>query len=138
MPRRSNNSLPVAYIGPGPRRLEPPPDMAEGSLERRLFMETVASVAADHFSAEDAILVAEYARSAALAQRASQELAAFSTVGDRASPWLEVHSAAVRSLDRLAVRLRLGPRARQPNTRRRPGTGQARPSAYDVLLRDRT
>jgi hypothetical protein len=109
--------------------------MAEGSLERRLFMETVTSVAADHFAAEDAILLAEYARTAALAQRASQELAACATVGDRASPWLEVHSAAVRTLDRLAVRLRLGPRARQPHQRR--GAGQARPSVYDALLGDR-
>jgi hypothetical protein len=138
MPRRSANALSVVSIGPGLRRLQPPADMTEGSLERRLFVETVSSVAPDHFAAEDGILLAEYVRTAALAQRASTELAACATAGDRVSPWLEVHSAAVRSLDRLAMRLRLGPRARQPTTQRRPGTGQVQPSAYDVLLRDRT
>jgi hypothetical protein len=137
MPRRSASKLSIVAIGPGLRRLQPPPDMTEGSLERRLFTETVSSVAADHFAAEDGILLAEYVRTAALAQRASTELAACATVGDRASPWLEVHATAVRSLDRLAMRLRLGPRARQPTTQR-PGTGQAQPSAYDTLLRDRT
>jgi hypothetical protein len=138
MPRRSSNALSTVAIGPGLRRLQPPSDMAEGSLERQLFLETVSSVAADHFAAEDGVLVAEYARTAALAQRASTELAACATVGDRASPWLEVHATAVRSLDRLAMRLRLGPRARQPTAQRRPGTGRAQPSAYDALLRDPT
>jgi hypothetical protein len=133
LPRRSAASLSVTAFNPGLQRLLPPTDMQSGSLERRLFLETVSSVAAVHFAAEDGILLAEYARTAALAQRASSELAACATMGDRASPWLEVHSAAVRSLDRLAVRLRLGPRARQPNNQRRPGTGQAPPSAYDML-----
>jgi integrase len=82
--------------------------MTEGSLERRIFIETVAAVPPDHFAAEDAVLLAEYVRVAALARRASEELAVSATAGDRPSPWPEVHSQAVRSLDRLAVRLRLG------------------------------
>jgi hypothetical protein len=53
MPRRSTAALSIAHVGPGLRRLEPPPDMTEGSLERRLFLETVSSVVAHHFAAED-------------------------------------------------------------------------------------
>ena len=66
MPRQSQASLTVAAFSPGPRRLEPPAEFVEGSIERAIFLETAASVA-------------------------SEELAAAAVVGDRPSPWLEVY-----------------------------------------------
>ena len=53
-------------------------------------------------------MVAEYARTAALAQRASEELAASAVVGSMPSPWLAVHGSAVRSMATLLTR-RMGP-----------------------------
>ena len=50
----------------GAHRLDPPAEFAEGSLERGLWAETVASVPHDHFAPEDRVLLAEYARTAAL------------------------------------------------------------------------
>jgi hypothetical protein len=75
MPRRSNASLTIASFMPGLKRVEPPPELSEGSVERAIFIETVASVPPEHFAPEDRVLLAEYARTAALARRASEELA---------------------------------------------------------------
>ena len=52
-------------------------------------------------------MVAEYARTAALARRASEELAASAVVGSMPSP-LAVHGSAVRSMATLLTR-RMGP-----------------------------
>jgi hypothetical protein len=131
MPRRSNASLTIAAFSPGPRRLEPPPELSEGSVERAIFIETVASVTPQHFAPEDRVLLAEYARTAALARRASEELAISPTIGDRASPWLEVHRVAAKTMMALTVRLRIGARSR--NNHPRSDKGQPSPSAYDML-----
>jgi hypothetical protein len=116
---------------PGGRRvLEPPREFAEGSIERAIFVETVLSVPDDHFAPEDSVLLAEYCRSAALARRASEELAASAVSGSTPSPWLAVHSSAVRSVALLSTRLRLGPRSRSHNIRK--GKPTLPPSYYDL------
>ena len=82
---------------PGGRRgLEPPSEFAEGSIERQIFVETALSVPDDHFAPEDRVLLAEYCRSAALAKRASEELAVGAVAGNHPSPWLAVHASAWR------------------------------------------
>jgi hypothetical protein len=118
---------------PGGRRvLEPPPDLSSGSIECEIFKATVAAVPPDHFTAEDVTLLAEYARTAALARRASEELAVSAVAGSMPSPWLAVHGSAVRSVALLSIRLRLGPRSRSHNVRKaKPG---APPSYYDMMI----
>ena len=125
---RSTASLTIAVIGL--RRLDPPVEFAGGSLEGRIFVETVMSVPADHFAPEDRALLAECRRAAALAQRASEELAAGAVVGSMPSPWLAVHGSAVRSVALLSTRLRLGPRSRSHYTRK--GKPVSAPSYYDL------
>jgi hypothetical protein len=88
-----------------------------GEIEAAIFRQTVASVPYEHFSAEDLGLLCAYSRAMALERRASDELAACATIGDQASPWLDVYGTAVRAVSTYAVRLRLGPKARRPNTR---------------------
>ena len=125
--------MPSLTLFPGGRRvLEPPPEFSADGVECRIFVETVASVPADHFAAEDRVLLAEYARTAALARRASEELAVSAVAGAMPSPWLAVHASAVRSMALLSTRLRLGPRSRTHNVRKaKPG---APPSYYDTMV----
>jgi hypothetical protein len=131
MPRHSNASLTIAAFTPGLKRLEPPPELAEGSVERAIFIETVASVPAGHFAAEDRVLLAEYARTAALARRASEELAVGAVVGGQASPWLTVHQSATKTMLALSVRLRIGARSRATTTR--TAKASAAPSYYELM-----
>lgn len=129
MPRQSQGALTLAHIGL--RQLEPPAEFTEGSMERAIFKATIASVPSNHFQPEDTVLLAAYCRAASLERRASEELAAGGIVGDRASPWLAVYAEAVRALSTLTIRLRLGPKARQPD-RRRTAKASAPPSYYEL------
>jgi hypothetical protein len=97
-----------------------------------VFRQTVAAVPEGHFAPEDTVLLAAFARSAALERRASEELQIAAVSGRSPSPWVAVHTAAVNSLVRLSGRLRLGPRGRDPANRRRARTG-AQPSYYDQM-----
>lgn len=134
MPTRSQPSLNVTAFSPGRRRLEPPPEL--GEVETEIFRMTVAGVPLEHFSPEDAPLLSAYCRACVLERHAAEELAACAVVGTVPSPWLSVHASAVRSLSTLAMRLRLGPRARDHHTRTTKA-GLA-PSAYDLLPWERT
>jgi phage terminase small subunit len=130
LPRRSSASLTVAAFAPDRRRLEPPPEL--GGLEAEIFRQTVASVPASHFQPEDLVLLCAYARAAAMGQRAAEEVAARPTIGDRPSPFVDIHSQAIRSLTQLTVRLRLGPRSRDPN-HQRTAKVKASQSYYDQI-----
>jgi phage terminase small subunit len=124
----SRDSL-VLLPGVGRRTLEPPADL--GEIEAVIFRQVVASVAHEHFTAEDLGLLCAYCRALALERRASDELAA-AAVGSLQA-WLPVYSAAVRAVSTLSVRLRLGPKSRHPNKVRRPGKmPPSRPSYYDL------
>ena len=74
-----------------------------------------------------------YARGAALERRASEELMASVTVGNAPLPWLTVHAGMVRSLTQLTLRLRLGPRSREPNYRRHAAKSRPPSSYYDLM-----
>jgi phage terminase small subunit len=130
LPRRSSAALTIASFAPGLKRLEPPPEL--GGVELDIFRQTVASVPASHFQPEDLVLLCAYARAAAMAQRAAEEVAARPTIGDRPSPLVDIHSQAVRSLTQLTVRLRLGPRSRDPN-HQRSAKVKASQSYYDII-----
>jgi hypothetical protein len=54
--------------------------------------------------------------------------------GSKDRHWVDLHAQAVRSMNTLAVRLRLGPKARdRNNNQRRQATTRAEVSAYDLL-----
>jgi phage terminase small subunit len=128
VPRASKAALTIAHVGP--RHLEPPSEL--GEVEAAIFRQTVASVATNHFAAEDLTLLCAYARTAALERHAAEELAIEATVGSQPSPWLAVHASAVRSLMALSVRLRIGPRSRAPSNNRRRSAKSGTPSYYDL------
>ena len=72
-PRASKASALVLVPAAG-GRLEPPP-LELGKIQAAIFRQTVAAVAANHFSAEDMVLLlCGYARAAALERRAVEEL----------------------------------------------------------------
>lgn len=96
----------------------------------RDFRQDSARDPADHFAPEDIVLLAEYCRTAAMARRASDELAVSAVAGSMPSPWLAVHASAVRSLATLSTRPRLGPRSRSHNVRKAKLVSA--PSFYDL------
>jgi len=109
-------------------RLMPPMNLA--GLEREIFISVVASASAEHFVAEDIPLLAAYACSIAQQRRAADELAG----GSQDRHWIDMHAQAVRSMNMLAMRLRLGPKARdRNNNQRRQATTLGQVSAYDSL-----
>jgi hypothetical protein len=108
--------------------LQPPADL--GEVEAAIFRQVVASVPYEHFAAEDLGLLCAYSRALALERRASDELAA-AAVGNHQA-WLPVYSAAVRAVSTYAVRLRLGPKSRNPNNSRRLSKPTSPPSYYDL------
>lgn len=130
MPRTSEAALTLAHIGPGAKRLDPPADLAPDAAA--IFRATVASVPANHFSPEDTTLLAAYCRTAVLAKQAAEALTANPIVDGKVSPWLATHTAHVRLLSQLAIRLKLGPRARRPDARRVSKLAQP-PSAYELM-----
>jgi phage terminase small subunit len=135
MPRKSQASLTIAHIGPGVKRLEPPADLAPDAAV--IFRETVASVPHTHFSPEDTTLLAAYCRTAILARQAAEALAANPIAADgKVSPWLATHTAHVRLLAALAIRLKVGPRARRPDARR-ASKPSSPPSYYDIMRMER-
>src|SRR5262249_15988151 len=113
---KSKEHLAIVAIGPGPKRLEPPPELAEDAA--LVFRETVAAVPANHFQVEDSALLAAYSRTVVLARQAAAELPKNPLADGKVSPWLATHTAHVRLLAQLSIRLKLGPRARRPDARR--------------------
>jgi hypothetical protein len=130
MPRRSAASLTIAAIGP--RKVEPPPELGEGSIEREIINTTIAAVPAGHFATEDVPLLCAYARAASLDRRASEELQISAVAGAIPSPWLQVYSTAVRSVALLSTRLRIGPRSRSHDTRKAKARGGT-PNYYETM-----
>jgi phage terminase small subunit len=130
MPRKSKASLILAHIGPGMSRLQPPAELAPEVAA--IFRETVASAPADHFQPEDSVLLTAYCQTAVLVRQAAAALAANPIVNGRVSPWLAAHTTHVRLLAQLAMRLKLGPRARRPDARR-VSKPSSPPSYYDTM-----
>ena len=101
---------------------------------RRIFLELVSSVAADHFQPGDAPLLEQYAQAILLARQAYDKLSTEGPVIDgKASPWLVVLEKAHRSAVALSARLRLAPQARADARSAARKASGAKPSAYELM-----
>ena len=116
MPRKSKAALTIAHIGPGARRLDPPPEPTGRAAD--IFRHTVASAEYGHYQPEDMSLLVAYSQTVVLAETAAAELAANPVVDGKVSPWLAIQKEQVRLLAMLSTRLKIGPKSRRPDSRR--------------------
>jgi phage terminase small subunit len=99
----------VAPFGGG--RLQPPDRLSDDA--RRHFADLIGSVASGHFKTADLPLVARWAETCAMAERAALQLEQHMVTSDgKLSPWFTIHQACTKTLSGLALRLRLGPQSR--------------------------
>jgi hypothetical protein len=85
----------------------------------------------DIFTGPNRPLLERYADVSAIAEKAAAEMAACGAVIDgRPSPWFVVHASAVKTMNALALRLRISPQSRAP---RAPKTLAAPKSYYDLM-----
>jgi len=111
-----------------PRRLKPSARLT--GRARAIFTETVADCVLGHFKPSDRPILEAYCRAAALVEQAGEELAGHSpAIKDKPSPWVGIYVAAVKTLNNLALRLRLSPQSR---TSRAPKSQAAPASFYDT------
>jgi hypothetical protein len=116
MPRESQAAMAVTRIGSSVR-LAPPAELGEAEVD--VFRRTVAAVPAGHFLPEDLDLLAAHARVTVLERQAAAALGEAIASGGKVGVLAAAHSQVSRALMNLVVRLRLGPRARDPTHRRR-------------------
>jgi hypothetical protein len=83
-------------IDESPARLAPPAELSE--LEREVFAEAVLSVKPGHFQTADLPLLAAYARCVVSEREAAAELVRQPVIDDRPSPWLQLHTAALKGM----------------------------------------
>jgi hypothetical protein len=87
---------------------------------RQVFVSIVLSNEPTFFKPSDMPLLCRYAEANALAERAAAALLKDGPIiGDKTSPWLAVHAMASKTVNALAMRLRLSPQARAPNNPKR-------------------
>ena len=138
MPRKSSADVALAGTIPTPiARLKPPADLPEGP-ERDLFLELVLSVRPDHFSPEDAVLLAAYSRACVLERVAAAELAAAGYVDaeGRPSGWHTILTQATRAMTTLSRILRLNPQSREPLAQQRQVTSYYERMSLEGSKRD--
>ncbi len=95
------------------RRLRPPESLPDAA--RRSFTNVVASHPASHFKAGDAELLCRYAEAAAAAEEAAFQMAQPGGMVDedgKVTAWFSIHQQATKTLNMLALRLRIGPQSR--------------------------
>ncbi len=116
MPRQSSAALSTltAFNPAGTAaRLSPPAELSES--ERRAFLDIVLATKSSHFEVSDLPLLCAYVRAVLVERQAATELARAPVIDGDVSPWLRVHSAAIKNMLGLSMRLRLSPQARAPN-----------------------
>lgn len=120
MPRKSAAALSMPSIDGTPPRLTPPPTLNEDA--KRVFVDVVCSVRAEHFQPADGLLLARYAECAVMAGDAATMLSNDGpvTADGKPSAWLSVHAQMVKAMVALAHRLRLSPQSRSPTNPSRP------------------
>jgi hypothetical protein len=121
MPRKSAAALATPLL-PDKPRLKPPADLPE--LEKRAFLEIVASVRPEHFGLEDVPLVAAYAGLIVEERLTRIEGAKARANGDtkEEGQWAQRHARACQTMVVMVRTLRLGPKSRYgSNARRRDG-----------------
>lgn len=91
--------------------LNPPATLSQRA--RQIFESTVSSVDSHHFSPVDLPLLAQFASSAELAEKASRELEIEGVVvAGKTSAWVGVLTHATKSCVALSARLRICPQSR--------------------------
>jgi hypothetical protein len=129
MPRKSSASLSVISSSGLPQRIAPPADMSPD--ESRVFIDTVGSKQATAFELSDIPVLRAYCSAVVLIERAAAALATEGPIIDnKLSPWLAVHTQAVKSMLASARRLRLAPLGRR--SQERPGRVPSL-SVYDQM-----
>jgi hypothetical protein len=131
MPRKSVASLSVTSSSGLPQRIAPPADMSAD--ETRVFIDTVGSKQPGAFELSDIPVLRAYCSAVVLIERAAAALAIEGPIIDnKLSPWLAVHTQAVKSMLASARRLRLAPLGRRSQERPRPGRVPSL-SVYDQM-----
>jgi hypothetical protein len=115
------------------RRLRPPKTLSEP--EKAVFLALVAASPEGQFTPADLDLLVSWAETTVLARRAARELEAAGgpvLPDGRVSAWFNIHRNCVKTLNTLAIRLRISPQGRNPTSRASKGT-VAELTAYDIM-----
>jgi len=115
-------------------RLRPPDCL--GELQRRAFVELVASCPVSQFRKSDLGLLCRYCELQVMCETAAFHLGADGMVvdgkeGPKVSPWFAIHRDCCRELRSLSQRLQIGPRGRTPKA---PKTVAGRVSYYERMM----
>jgi phage terminase small subunit len=104
-------TIDLPYDSPN-RRIRPPDSL--GDLEKQVFRDLVAACPADQFRKSDVGLLARWSELSVMAEQAAFEMTHNGRVTSdgKVSPWLSIYTQAVKGLNGLALRLRLGPQSR--------------------------
>jgi hypothetical protein len=128
--RQPYDTTEPTIFGMPDRRVSPPAGLPE--RVRRAFLAIVSACPTEQFRQCDVELLTRWSEASVTAQEARVQLEATGLVGpdNRPSPWIAIYRQASRDQALWALRLRIGPQARQP---RAPKT-QAKPmSVYDEM-----
>ena len=93
-------------------RIRPPDCLSD--LEKRVFRDLLAACPAGQFRKSDVGLLARWAELSVMAEQAAFEMTHNGRVtpDGKVSPWFSIYTQAVKGLNGLALRLRLGPQSR--------------------------
>jgi len=93
-------------------RIRPPNSLSE--LEKQVFRALVSACPADQFRKSDVGLLCRWCELSVMAEQAAFEMTHNGRVTSdgKVSPWLSIYMQAVKNLNGLALRLRLGPQSR--------------------------
>jgi phage terminase small subunit len=121
MPKTGRNAFVaidrVQYGEPG--RLRPPASL--GEAEKRAFIDLVTSVPIEQFSPADQPLLIAWSETVAIRERMATRLALEGEITEqgKVNPAVAVHREAVKTLNALALRLRVSPQSRAQKAPRR-------------------
>jgi hypothetical protein len=127
--RPSFSAVETPTYGVPSGRIRPPPDLPEPV--RRAFLALVASCPAEQFRACDLELLVRWSEACVTAKEARLQLETGGYVidGNKPSPWVAIHQAALKNQALLALRLRLGPQSRSSKA---PKSKPVSMSYYDL------
>jgi len=112
--RKPYEATEVVPFGTGNRRLQPPNCL--GDLQKRAFIDLIASCPISQFRRSDVPLLCRWAELTVIAEQAAFEMQTGGMVTDKGkvSPWFVIHRDTCKELRALSQRLQLGPRGRTP------------------------
>jgi hypothetical protein len=97
------------------QRLSVPDSLSDAA--KRHFVDLVTTTHSRHVHPSDIPLLSRWAELCAIAERAEFEMSrpnGLVTPDGKQTVWFGIHASATKSLNGLALRLRLGPQSRQP------------------------